>query len=160
MEDATMAVKPIPEGAHRVTPYLCCRDTAGAIDFYTKVFGATEVMRLVAPNGKVGHAEIKIGKCVLMLSDEYPEMDVKSPQTLGGTPVTIHLYVEDVDATVERAVAAGAKLTRPVADQFYGDRSGQIVDPSGHRWHVATHIEDVAPDELSRRHDALYGSSR
>jgi PhnB protein len=147
--------KPIPDGYHGATPYLCCKDAAGAIAFYKKAFGATELMRLADPTGRIGHAEVKIGGAVIMLSDEHPEIGVRSPQSLGGTPVGIHLYVEDVDALSNQAVAAGAKLVRPVADQFYGDRSGTLEDPFGHRWYVATHIEDVSSEELGKRYAAM-----
>jgi PhnB protein len=136
-------------------PYLCCRDAARALAFYKEAFGATEMLRLAEPNGRVGHAEIRIGDAVIMLSDEYPEMQVVSPQALGGTPMAIHLYVENVDAFCARAVAAGAVLARPVADQFYGDRSGQLTDPFGHRWSIATHVADVPNDEVRRRYDAM-----
>jgi PhnB protein len=147
--------KPIPDGYHGATPYLCCKDAAGAIAFYKKAFGATELMRLAEPTGRIGHAEVKIGGAVIMLSDEHPEIGVRSPQSLGGTPVGIHLYVEDVDALSNQAVAAGAKLVRPVADQFYGDRTGTLEDPFGHRWYVATHIEDVSSEELGKRYAAM-----
>jgi PhnB protein len=147
--------KPIPPGFEGAVPYLCCKDAARAIEFYKQAFGATEVMRLAEPGGRIGHAEIKIGTALIMLADEYPEMDVRSPQSLGGSPVTIHLYVDDVDALAQRAVAAGAKLRRPVADQFYGDRSGRLSDPFGHVWILATHIEDVAPAEMQNRYQAL-----
>jgi PhnB protein len=145
------SVKPIPEGYPQVTPYLHVDGANDAIDFYTNVFGATERMRLAGPDGKIGHAELQLGKSMIMLADEYPEMDVLSPKSRGGTPVTINVYVEDVDAVFSRAVRAGATALRPVADQFYGDRSGQFEDPFGHRWSVATHVEDVAPDEMERR---------
>jgi PhnB protein len=145
------SVKPIPEGYPQVTPYLHVDGANDAIDFYTNVFGATERMRLAGPDGKIGHAELQLGKSVIMLADEYPEMDVLSPKSRGGTPVTINVYVEDVDAVFSRAMRAGATALRPVADQFYGDRSGQFEDPFGHRWSVATHVEDVAPDEMERR---------
>ncbi|TMB21146.1 MAG: VOC family protein [Deltaproteobacteria bacterium] len=144
-------VNPVP----RATPYLCCKDAARAIEFYKKAFGATEAMRLSEPGGRIGHAEIRIGDAPIMLSDEYPEMDVRSPQSLGGSPVLIHLYVDDVDALASRAVAAGAKLLRPVADQFYGDRSGTLTDPFGHRWMIATRKEDVSAAEMQKRYDAL-----
>lgn len=147
--------KPIPEGFQGATPYLCCKGAAGAIEFYKKAFGATEVMRLAEPGGRIGHAEIKIGAAIVMLADEYPEMDVRSPLTLGGSPVTIHLYVDDVDALARRAVEAGAKLLRPVEDQFYGDRSGRLSDPFGHVWIISTHTEDVSPAELQRRYEAM-----
>ena len=149
-----MAAKPIPEGHERATPYLCCRDAARAIEFYKNAFGATELSRLAEPGGKIGHAEIKIGESVIMLSDEYPDMGVRSPLALGGTPVSIHMYVKDVDALAKQAVAAGAQLERPVADQFYGDRSASLKDPFGHRWHISTHKEDVSPEEMRKRYDA------
>jgi PhnB protein len=145
------SVKPIPEGYPQVTPYLHVDGANDAIDFYTNVFGATERMRLAGPDGKIGHAELQLGESVIMLADEYPEMDVLSPKSRGGTPVTINVYVEDVDAVFSRAVRAGATALRPIEDQFYGDRSGQFEDPFGHRWSVATHVEDVAPDEMERR---------
>ena len=147
-------VRAIPEGFEGATPYLCVRGGADALEFYKKAFGATEVMRMDMPDGRVGHAEIRIGTALVMLADEFPEMGFKSPQTLGGSPVLIHVYVEDVDAFVERAVAAGATLKRPVQDQFYGDRSGGVEDPFGHSWYFATHVEDVAPEEMQRRHEA------
>lgn len=151
-------VKPIPEGYHTVTPYLCCRDAAAAIDFYKKAFGATEVMRM-ENDGKVGHAELQIGDSRVMLADEFPEMGFLSPKTVGGSPVMIHLYLDDVDATANRAVAAGAKVTRPVADQFYGDRGGQLEDPFGHKWYVSTHKEDLSPEEIEKRAAAMTPSS-
>jgi PhnB protein len=150
-------VKPIPDGYPQLTPYLCIDGAAQAIDFYGKVFGAKERMRMPAPGGKVGHAELQIGDSVVMLSDEYPEMDVRGPKSIGGTPTTLSLYVDDVDAVVARAVAQGAKLLRPVKDEFYGDRSGQIEDPFGHRWSIATHIEDVSPEEMQRRAAEVMG---
>lgn len=143
-------VKPIPEGYHSVTPYLCCRDAGAAIEFYKKAFGAKELMRM-DNQGKVGHAEIQIGDSRIMLADEFPEMGFLSPQSVGGSPIMIHLYVEDVDTTANRAVSAGAKVTRPIADQFYGDRGGQFEDPFGHKWYVATHKEDLSPEEIGRR---------
>ena len=147
----SMPVNPIPKGYHSVTPYLIINDAARAIDFYKKVFEATEVFRMADPSGKVGHAEIKIGDSMIMLADEHPEMGHRSPQSLGGSPVGMHLYLKDVDSTVEKAVAAGAKLERPVKDQFYGDRSGQIKDPFGHVWTVSTHKEDLSPEEMKKR---------
>jgi PhnB protein len=144
-------VKPIPDGYHAVTPYLHVKGAARAIEFYERAFGARLLYRIDQPDGRVGHAELQIGDSRVMLADEFPEMGVRSPQAVGGTPVTIHLYVPDVDATVARAVAAGATLSRPVADQFYGDRNGGLVDPFGHVWFVATHVEDVPPEEISRR---------
>jgi PhnB protein len=148
------AVKAIPEGYEGVTPYLIIRGAGEAIDFYKKAFGATEVMRIPGPGGKIGHAEIKIGRAVIMLADEAPEMNHKGPQAYGGTPVSLMIYVPDVDTFINRAVAGGAKLTRPVKNQFYGDRSGSLEDPFGHQWHFATHIEDVPPDEMAKRAEA------
>lgn len=136
-------------------PYLCCRDATRALEFYAAAFGAVETMRLAEPNGRIGHAEITIGGALVMLSDEYPEMDIRSPQALGGSPVMIHLYVADVDAFAAQAVRAGAALERPVADQFYGDRSGQLRDPFGHRWSVATRKEELSADEITRRYRKL-----
>ena len=147
----TSRAKPIPEGYHTATPYLIIKDAASAIEFYKKAFGATELMRMADPSGKIGHAEIRIGNSPIMLADEVPGMGYRSPQSLGGSPVSILLYVEDVDAVFSQAVAAGAKVERPVQDQFYGDRSGGVTDPFGHVWHIATHIEDVAPEELRKR---------
>ena len=144
-------VNAIPEGYRRVTPYLIVDGAAAAIDFYTSVFGASERMRMDAPEGKVGHAELEIGDSVIMLADEHPEMNARGPRSIGGTPVSLHMYVEDADGVYERAVEAGAKAVRPVEDQFYGDRLGSFEDPFGHHWHVATHVEDVSPDEMSKR---------
>jgi PhnB protein len=144
-------VKPIPDGYHTATPYLIVNGAAKAIEFYKKAFGAEELFRMADPNGKVGHAEIKVGNSPIMLADEFPEMGARGPASLGGSPVSILLYVEDVDAVFQRAVAAGASATRPVKDQFYGDRLGGITDPFGHLWYIATHIEDVSPDEMKRR---------
>ena len=146
-----MAVKPIPDEYAAATPYLCIKDAAQAIEFYKKAFGATETMRMMQPDGRVGHAEVRIGRAVVMLADEFPEMDFRSPKTLGGTPVNILVYVENVDALVARAQAAGATIQRPVADQFYGDRVGVLLDPFGHSWSFATHIEDVSPEEMQKR---------
>ena len=150
-------VKPIPDGQSALTPYLTVRDAAKAIEFYQRAFGAIEELRMAAPGGKIGHAEMKIGSGRIMLSDEYPEMDVRSPETIGGSPVMMHLYVEDVDATFAQAVAAGAKVVRPLEDQFYGDRAGKLVDPFGHSWFLATHKEDVAPEEIKRRAEKMFG---
>jgi PhnB protein len=144
-------VKAIPDSNRGATPYICVHDGAAAIAFYKQAFGATETMRMGEPDGKVGHAEIKIGEATIMLSDEFPEMGVRSPRTLGGSPAAILLYFEDVDAVAARAVAAGAKLTRPIENQFYGDRSGAFEDPFGHTWWIATHVEDVSPEEMSKR---------
>ncbi|MDQ3569575.1 MAG: VOC family protein [Actinomycetota bacterium] len=144
-------VQPIPEGYPRVTPYLCVDGAGAAIAFYVDVLGATERMRMPAPDGKIGHAEVQIGDSVIMISDEMPEMGFIGPRTVGGTPVGLSVYVEDVDAVFDRALKAGAKSLQPVEDQFYGDRSGQFEDPFGHRWNVATHVEDVPPEEMERR---------
>jgi len=146
----TMTVKPIPEGYHSVTPYLIFSGASDAIAFYKKALGAEEVTRMDGPGGRIHH-EIRIGDSHIMLGDEQPEIGAVSPKTIGGSPVSIHLYVEDVDAAVERAVAAGAKLVRPVADQFYGDRTGGVEDPFGYRWFIATHKEDLTMDEIRRR---------
>jgi PhnB protein len=148
---AARKVQPIPDNYNVVMPYLPIRGAAAAIEFYRKAFGANERMRMPGPEGKLGHAEVQIGDSVVMLADEYASMDFLGPQSRGGTTVTIHLYVKDVDATVARAAALGAKVVRPVADQFYGDRTATIEDPFGHVWHVATHTEDVPPKELKRR---------
>ena len=153
----TAAVKPIPEGHHTVTPYRILSGASDAIAFYEKALGAEEVMRLADPGGKVHHAEISIGDSRIMLADEHPELQALSPKTIGGSPVSIHLYVTDVDAAVQRAVAAGAKLVRPVADQFYGDRVGGIEDPFGYRWFIATHKEDLTMDEIRQRAAAQSG---
>lgn len=144
-------VKPIPEGYPQVSPYLAVDDARAAIEFYTRVFGASERMHLPDPSGKIGHAELTLGDSVIMLSDEYPEMGVRGPKAVGGTPVMISVYVDDVDSVYDRAVKAGAKGLRPVENQFYGDRSGQFEDPFGHRWSIATHVEDVSPDEMAKR---------
>ena len=149
-----MPVNPIPDGYQAVTPYLIVAGAARALDFYKQVFSATELMRLAGPNG-VAHAEMRIGDSVVMLADESPDMGYKGPVALGGSPVSLMLYVADVDATFQRAVAAGAVQQRPVQDQFYGDRSGTLEDPFGHVWTLATHIEDVAPDEIDRRLAAM-----
>jgi len=146
-----MAAKPIPDGYHSVTPYLCVKGAAQAIEFYKKAFLATERMRLAQPDGRVGHAELQVGDSVIMLSDEFPEMGARSPQSLGGSPVSIHLYVEDADAIFNQAVAVGAKIKRPIADQFYGDRLGGVEDPFGHTWWISTHKEDLSPQEIERR---------
>ena len=143
-------VKPIPEGYHSVTPYLSVSNAGEALDWYKKALGASEVMRF-EHGGKVGHAEIKIGDSVVMLSDEWPEGGHLSPQTLGGTRVGLHIYVDDVDSAFRHAIDAGAKEERAVKDQFYGDRSGTLLDPFGHRWSLATHVEDVSEDEMKRR---------
>ena len=152
----TNKVNPIPEGYHSITPYLCIKNAAAAIDFYKQAFGAIEVFRMDSPDGKIGHAEIKIGNSHLMLADEHPEMGFRSPQTIGGTPIHLMIYVEDVDAVVQQAVDTGATLKRPVADQFYGDRTGGVEDPFGYTWYIATHIEDVPFEELEKRAAAAH----
>jgi PhnB protein len=151
-------VKPIPDGYPRVTPYLHVDGANAAIEFYSKVFGATERMRMPAPGGKIGHAELQIGNSVIMLADEFPDMNVRGPKAFGGTPVTVMVYVEDVDQAFDRAIKGGAKEIRPVMDQFYGDRSGEFEDPFGHRWNVATHVEDVPPDEMAKRAATVMGA--
>ncbi|WP_261569460.1 VOC family protein [Frankia gtarii] len=148
-------ISPIPNNEPRLSPYLCVADAAAAIEFYTAVLGATERVRMPGPGGKLGHAELDLGDSVLMLSDEFPEVGALSPASVGGSPVTISLYVEDVDATYDRALAAGATAVRPVADQFYGDRSGQFTDPFGHRWSIASRIEEVPPQEVAARMAAM-----
>jgi PhnB protein len=145
------ATKPIPEGYHSATPYLIVKGAAEAIDFYKRTFGATESLRMADPKGAIAHAEIKIGDSVIMLADEHPNMGYRGPRSLGGSAVSIMLYVADVDGTFERAIQAGAKARRPVANQFYGDRSGTLEDPFGHVWTISTHVEDVAPEEMQRR---------
>ena len=150
-------VKPVPEGYHTVTPYLIFDGAGGAIEFYKRALGASEVLRLDDPSGRIHQAEIKIGDSCIMLADEHPELQALSPKTIGGSPVSLHVYVEDVDAAVDRAVKAGAKLVRPVADQFYGDRTGGVEDPFGYRWFIATHKEDLTIDEIRRRAAAQRG---
>ena len=148
-------VKAIPDGYPRVTPSLIIDGASDAIAFYTSVLGATERMRMDGPDGKVGHAELQLGDSVIMLADEYPDMGFVGPRAIGGSPVTLSVYVEDVDATFAAAIAAGATSTRPIENQFYGDRSAQFEDPWGHRWSVATHVEDVPPDEMAKRAAAM-----
>jgi uncharacterized glyoxalase superfamily protein PhnB len=157
MTMSTQAVKPIPERMHTVTPHLICAGAAEAIEFYKRAFNAKELRRLPGPQGKIMHAEIRIGDSVVMLVDEFSEWEALGPKSLKGSPVTIHLYVENVDAFVSRAVEAGAKITMPVADMFWGDRYGQLEDPYGHRWSVATHIRDVTPEELERGAQQMCG---
>jgi PhnB protein len=144
-------VKPIPEGYHSVTPYLYERDAAAAIEFYKKVFGAQEILRMPGPDGKIGHAEIQVGNSRIMLADENRQMNALGPLTVGGCSSSLYVYLEGVDSVVQKAVAAGATLTRPVKDQFYGDRSGAFTDPFGYTWFVATHVEDVSPEEMGKR---------
>lgn len=151
-----MPTKAIPDGYHSVTPYLVMRDAAKAIDFYKRALGATELIRFDAPGGKIGHAEMKVGDSVIMLADEMPDMGYRGPQTLGGTAVSLMVYVEDVDSQFKRATDAGAKVKQAVKDQFYGDRSGTVEDPFGHVWTIATHVEDVSEDELAKRAAAMH----
>jgi len=148
-------VKPIPEGYHNVTPYLIIDGAAKAIDFYKKVFGATEKMRMPSPGGKVGHAELTLGDSMIMLADEHADMGHRAPHAYGGSAVGLMVYVPDVDATVKTAIAGGAKVVRQVENQFYGDRMGTIEDPFGHQWYVATHVEDVPPEEMAKRAAAM-----
>jgi len=147
----TKQVKPIPEGYHSVTPYLVVHDAARALDFYQRIFGAKEIMRMNNPQGRVGHAEIKIGDSLIMLAEETPNSGVRSPQSLNGSTVSIFVYFEDVDSVFHKALAAGAKEVQRLADMFWGDRYGRLTDPFGHSWSLATHIEDVTPEEMGRR---------
>lgn len=146
-----MSVQPIPAGYHSITPYLIVHDAAAAIDFYTRAFGAEEVLRMNTPQGKVSHAEVRIGDSHVMLADEHPEMGARSPKTIGGTACSFLFYCEDVDAQFQQALAAGATEKRPVQDQFYGDRSGIVEDPFGHSWSISTHQEDLTPEEIEAR---------
>jgi len=148
--NAPRKVAPIPAGYNTVTPYLAIQGAAAAIDFYKKVFGALELMRMPGPQGKLGHVEIKVGDSKIMLADESEQMNFRSPKAHGGTPVHIMVYVKDVDATVAKAIEAGAKMMREVQDMFYGDRTGSIEDPFGHFWHVSTHVRDVTVKEMKR----------
>jgi len=156
----TSKVKPIPEGYAALTPYLILNGAAAAIDFYKKAFGAKEVMRMPGPDGKIGHADLLVGGGHVMLADESPEMGHRGPRSFGGSPVSLVLYVEDVDGVVKRAVGAGATLTRPVKNEFYGDRSGGLTDPFGHIWHVMTHVEDVSNEEMEKRAAAMAQSMK
>ena len=150
-------VKPIPEGMHSLTPHIVCAGAAEAIEFYKKAFGAVELLRVPGAQGKLMHAAIRIGDSVMMLVDEFPEWGSFGPKSLKGTPVTLHLYVDNVDAAVEQAVGAGAKITMPVEDMFWGDRYGQVEDPFGHRWSIATHMRDVSPEELQEAAKKAFG---
>lgn len=150
-------VNAVPGGYSNVTPYLIVSDGSGAIDFYKRIFGASEVMRIPGPGGRIGHAELRIGNSTIMLADEHPDVGARSPQSIGGSPVSFLLYVEQVDAVTQKAEAAGATILRPPKDQFYGDRSAVLMDPFGHKWIVATHVEDVAPEEMQRRAAASGG---
>ena len=157
----TVAVKPIPEGYHSITPHLTVRGAARAIDFYRRAFGAEEIGRMHGPDGKtVMHAELKIGNSRLFLCDEVPEMECRGPETLGGTASGIYLYVRDVDETFRKAVEAGATVKRPLEDMFWGDRTGSVVDPFGHSWDLATHREDVPPEEMKRRGEEFFKKVR
>jgi uncharacterized glyoxalase superfamily protein PhnB len=158
MQNGKNNVKPIPEGAQVVTPHLVVQGAAAALEFYRKAFGAEELCRMPMPGGKLGHAEIKIGAGTVMLCDEFPEMGARSPLALGGSPVTIHLYVEDVDAVFAQAVGAGAQVRMPVSNMFWGDRYGQVIDPFGHIWSLATHIEDLSMEEMARRAEAAFSN--
>ena len=153
----TNPVKPIPEGFHTLTPHLIVRDATRAIEFYKQAFGAEELVRMPGPGGKLMHAEIKIGNSIFFLVDEFPEFGSRAPQSLGGSPVTLHLYVEDVDALFNRAVAAGATAQMPVQDQFWGDRYGKLADPFGHEWSIATHKEELTGEEILKRAEAVFG---
>jgi PhnB protein len=152
----TKQVKPVPDGYHSVTPYLIVKGAAAAIDFYRLAFDAVELFRMPKPDGGIGHAEIRIGNSSVMLADEHPEMGLLGPQSLGGTSVQLLLYVENVDLVTEKAVPVGLKILRSIQNQFYGDRSGNFEDPFGHRWTIATHLEDVSPEEMKRRAAAAY----
>jgi PhnB protein len=155
-----MSIKAIPAGHHTASPYLTIKNAAEALEFYKKAFGANEIYKLMMPDGRLGHAEMRVGDSIIMMADEFPEYGGKAPQTLGGSPVSIYLYVEDVDAFFKKALAAGAKERKPVMDQFYGDRSGQLEDPFGHLWWVATHKEDVAPEEIQKRAEAMFAGKK
>jgi PhnB protein len=155
-----MPTKPVPEGYHTVSAYLAVDDAERAIEYYTKAFGAKEVVRMSAPGGKIGHAELEIGDSRIMLSDPFPQASTRPPKDLGGTSASVFMYVEDVDAVVKQATDAGATVTMEVADQFWGDRFGTITDPFGHVWSIATHVEDVPPEEMERRgREAMAGMS-
>ena len=152
------SVNPVPEGYHTLTPYLSVSNGEEAIEFYKAAFGAKELFRTPGPGGKgIGHAELQIGDSRLMLADEYPDLDFRGPNALGGSPVLLHLYVDDCDAWFDRAVKAGAKITRPLEDKFYGDRGGSLVDPYGHTWYVATHKEDLSAEEMQERAAKAHG---
>jgi PhnB protein len=150
------SVKAIPDGYEGITPYLICKNAESAIEFYKRAFGAEELFRIGQP-GMVGHAEMKIGKAIFMLADEFPQMGASSPETIGGSPVSLYIYVEDVDSFTEKAIAEGLEVLKPVSDQFYGDRSGHFKDPFGHMWGFATHKEDLTPEELNERAKAAHG---
>jgi PhnB protein len=149
-------VKPIPDGHEAVVPYLICRNAEAAIDFYKRAFGAEELIRMGEP-GKVGHCEMKIGNARFMLADEFPELGALSPESIGGTPVSLYVYVENIDSFADKAITEGLKVIRPVADQFYGDRSGYFADPFGHKWGFSTHVEDLTPEQMEERAKAVHG---
>jgi PhnB protein len=149
-------VKPIPEGHEAVVPYLICKNAEAAIDFYKRAFGADELIRM-GQSGRVGHCEMKIGSARFMLADEFPDLGALSPETIGGTPVSLYVYVENIDSFADKAIAEGLKVIKPVADQFYGDRSGYFEDPSGHKWGFATHVEDLTPEQIEERAKAAHG---
>jgi PhnB protein len=151
--------KPVPDGYHSVTPYLVVRNAPAAIDFYKKTLGATEIMRIPGPGGRIMHAELKIGTSIVMLSEEMPEMGSRSPQSFNGSPVSLFVYCEDVDKVYGAAIAAGATSKMPVADMFWGDRWGALVDPFGHEWQIATHKEDLTPEEMAKRGAAAMGGA-
>ncbi len=155
-----MAVKPVPDGYHTLTPQLTVRGAAEALDFYRRAFGAVELMRKVGPDGKVMHAEVRIGDSIVMLNDEFPNYDTRSPATLGGASGSLYVYVADVDAAFTRAVGAGASVVMPLQNMFWGDRCGKVQDPFGHAWNLSTHVEDVAPEELDRRAAAMFGGGK
>ena len=154
-----MKTKPIPDGFRAVTPYLTVKDAAEAIEFYKRAFGAKERYRLPMPGGQVGHAELQIGDCIIMLADECPDFGNQSPQTLNGSPVGFALYVENVDQAFKRAVDAGATVKDPVDNKFWGDRCGSVIDPFGHNWMLLTHIEDVSPDEMKKRAEKMFSEA-
>lgn len=154
-----MSVKPIPDGYTTVTPYLVVDGAAAALDYYAKAFGAKELFRIPGPGGRVMHAEFMVGNAIIMLADEAPEMGAKGPKSYGGSPISILLYVPDVDTQFQTAIAAGGTIVRPLMNQFYGDRSGTLTDPFGHNWTIATHIEDVPPDEIAKRLEAMMTGS-
>lgn len=155
----TASVKPIPDGYHSITPYLYVRGAADAIEFYKRALGAEELVRMPGPDGSIMHAELKIGDSVVMMADENEAMGIRSPQALNGSPSLLLLYVEDVDSAFQRAVDAGATVTRPLANEFYGDRAATITDPFGHGWTLATHVEDVAPEEMEKRMAEMFASA-
>jgi len=152
---AKKKVKPIPDGYHTLTPYMIVDGAAAALDFYKRAFGAKNALSIDGPGGKIMHCEFVIGDSKFMMADEFPEKGARSPKTYNGSPISLHLYVPDVDSRFQKAVAAGATVKRPLTDQFYGDRSGTVIDPFGHTWHISTHVEDVTPAEMERRMAAM-----